>query len=179
MLPRARMVEMDGNAVDDAGSGCQPETHAPVEGDRARIGRRGDAAHFPAAPGPRGIEETFVQHPPQARRAQRGVDADEMDVGHARFRLRDEADQEGTHFPGLAGDEAGVLEMLEEQALQQPAHGPAAPPVVHHRGDGFIVVDGQGAQGGSVMDGCKGICRVPGMSRGHDTRVHARPMPRP
>ena len=106
------------------------EAHAAMEGDRAAIDRCGDAAHTVAAARAHGFEEQLVQPLAQAALALIGVDADEVNIGLTRMRLRHKADQECDDLIVFFDREAGILKMREEQPGQQPGHLPTAPPLV-------------------------------------------------
>jgi hypothetical protein len=101
-----------------------------VEGDGALVHRRRDAADDRSALGAHGLEEALVQRASEARTAQVGTDADEVDLGLVGIRLREEAAEEAGD-PGLVlGHEARGPEVDEEQALQDVRGRAAAPPVV-------------------------------------------------
>ena len=108
-----------------------------MEPYRATIHRRRDGADHRAALRLHGTEEALVKPSSEPAATLVRRDADEMDVGLRRARLRPEAGEEPAELTVALGREAGVREVLEEQPGEHAGHMTAAPPVVddgeHHR----------------------------------------------
>jgi hypothetical protein len=129
----ARAVVVLGDAID-------LEPQCLVKGNRVLVRRRRHAADDRPALGASLVEEMLVQRAPHALPALFRRDADEVDVGLVRVRLREEAAEESSELlPLVLGDEARAVEVDEEQLRKHRCHLPAAPPDVDATDDAPVV----------------------------------------
>src|ERR1700722_9405068 len=114
------------------------ESHRGVEGDGTLVDGRGDRPDDASLARLSDVEEPRVEVAAQAGAAEAGADAGEMDVRGVRDRRGQEADEEAGQVAVALGDDAGAVEVIEEQPGQSGMDHPS-PPVVHDRHDAVIV----------------------------------------
>src|SRR5918911_3405131 len=98
MLTLTRVVEADGNSPLLGARMNDAEPHASVKRDGPGINWRGDAVHLCAAHCNHLVEERRIQQTPIPLAALRGRDANEVNVGDVRLRLRAKANEKGIEF---------------------------------------------------------------------------------